>query len=201
MEIWKDIYGFEGYQVSNLGNVRSFWRKKRHSTGYGTYRYLSSTPVLMSQSDDGNGYLKVCLYSKTNGKRYCKKVHRLVAEAFIPMPDGDEEYTVDHIKSGPIGKLDNSIDNLRWMSRRANIQKAYNDGCCDERILRSQKPIMVTDLWTGDEMYFSSIREASDYLKTSSSSISHALRGDVDKVSHYIFEYAGPEENLLYEHY
>ena len=197
-EIWKDIYDFDGYQVSNLGRVRTFWRKKHYDEGYGTYRCLGNQPMIMSQSDDGNGYMKVCLYSNRTGKRYCKKVHRLVAEAFIPIPDDDQEYTVDHIKSGREGKLNNSTSNLRWITRRENIQKAYRDGCCDERIFRSQKPISVTDLWTDEELYFQSVRDVADYIDVNRSTISHALSNGIGKVRHYIVEYAGREEKLLY---
>lgn len=197
-EEWKDIYGFEGYQVSNLGQVRTFWRKKHYNKGYGTYRYIGDQPMIMSQSDDGNGYMKVCLYSNKTGKRYCKKVHKLVADTFIPVPDDDHEYTVDHIISGREGKLDNSTSNLRWITRRENIQKAYRDGCCDERIRKSRKLICVTDLWTNDELHFQSIKDAADYIGVDPSSVSHALRGDTEKVKHYIVEYAGREERLLY---
>lgn len=131
MERWKDIDGFPGYQVSDKGNVRTFWQKRHYPTGYGTYRYLSDTPSLMSQSDDGNGYMKVMLYSKDDGKRYCKKVHRLVAEAF-------------------------------------------------------------------EQLYFSSIKEASFELGIDRASISHILCGDYEKTSHYTFEYASWEDRLLY---
>ena len=196
MEEWRDIKGFTGYQVSNRGNVRTFWKKKRYPTGYGTYRYLESTPTIMSQSDDGNGYMKLMLYSQEDNRRYCKKVHRLVAEAFI---EHDAEHdTVDHIQSGRNGKLDNSVENLRWISRSENIKKAYRDGICDSRIRSQRKDIMVTDLWTGKERYFESIDEAARELGLNRTSISHVLMGDIDKLSHYTFEYAGREDRLLY---
>lgn len=196
MEEWRDIDGFLGYQVSDKGNVNTFWRKKHYPTGYGTYRYLSDNPALMSQSDDGNGYMKVMLYSKKDGRRYCKKVHRLVAEAFIDNPNNYD--TVDHIKSGRAGKLDNSVSNLRWMPRSENIKKAYRDGACDERIRNQTIDIIATDLWTGEELYFDSIKEAAYTLGIDRTSISHALRGDCEKASHYTFEYANREDRLLY---
>lgn len=198
VEVWRNIEGFLGYQVSSEGRVRTFWKRKHRSSGYGCDWVLNDTPSLMSLSDDGNGYLKVMLYNRNDGKRYCKKIHRLVAEAFIPKPQGNGEYTVDHIRSGPEGKLDNSIRNLRWILRRENIQKAYRDGMCDERIRKSQKPIIAVDLWTDREFYFNSIKEAAYELNLDRSSISHVLIGDIEKTSHYTFEYAGREEKLLY---
>jgi len=196
MEEWRDIAGFDGYQVSNKGRVRSFWKKKHYPKGYGTYRSLSNQPTIMSQSDDGNGYLKLMLYDKKTGKRYCRKTHRLVAEAFLNKPD--DAYTVDHIESGAKGKLNNNVSNLRWMSRRENIQKAYRDGMCDERIHMQQKSVIATDLFTGENFYFSNIGEAALELGLNRTSISHVLRGDKDKISHYIFEYADKEDDLLY---
>lgn len=197
-EIWKDIEDFPGYQVSNTGEVRSFLRKKHRPRGYGCdwvidYDY---PPRLVKASDDGNGYLKVMLYNKNNKKRYCRKVHRLVAEAFIPRIPGVD--TVDHIVSGPEGKLDNSVTNLRWVSRRENIQKAYRDGMCDDRIERAKKPIVITDLWTDEETYCASVQEAADYIGVHYTTISHALKADEPKVKHYLVELAGWEDRLLY---
>lgn len=186
MEIWKDIHNFPGYQVSNKGRIKSFQKG----------RWNKNKPKIMKTSDDGNGYLKVMLYSNVDNKRYCKKVHRLVAEEFIK--HNDENDTVDHIKSGPLGKLDNSVENLRWISRRENIKKAYDDGMCNERIHKSRKPIISINLYTNEEQYFNSIEEASFKLNIDRTSISHVLLGDREKTSHYSFEYAGREERLLY---
>ena len=197
MEEWRDIHGFPGYQVSNQGRVRTFWRRKHYPTGYGSYNYISDTPRIMSQSDDGNGYQKLILYCKPDGRRYCKRVHRLVAEAFIPQPHPD--YTVDHIRSGPEGKLDNRVKNLRWISRADNIKKAYADKMCDSRIRNQYKDVIATDLYTGKEFYFESIQEAANELRLDRTSISHVLRGDCSRCSHYTFEYAGREERLLYD--
>ena len=199
MEEWKDIEGFPGYQVSNTGYIRSFWEKRRKPTGYGTHRVLVDEPKIMPMSDDGNGYLKVTIRSSDN-KAYCRKVHKLVGEAFLPKDSLDDsvEYTIDHKESGPHGKLNNSVENLQWLSRSDNIRKAYRDGMCDERIARSRKPIMVTDLWTDEVQYFDSIGDAAMAIGVDRSAISHVLRGDSTRTSHYTFDYAGREERLLY---
>lgn len=196
MEVWRDIKHFKGYQVSNYGRVRTFWKRKHYPTGYGCYWIISDEPRIMRGSDDGNGYLKVMLYCYEDGKRYCRKIHRLVAEEFIEHDLCDD--TVDHIRSGPEGKLDNSVNNLRWIPRSENIKKAYRDGVCDERIERQNKPIIAVDLWTGEELYFRSIGEAAYHLRIDRSSISHILRGDYDRTGRYTFDCAGREEKLLY---
>lgn len=197
MENWKDITGFPGYQVSDQGRIRTFWKRKHHPTGYGSFNTIGSVPKIMCQSDDGNGYAKVMLYSKIDGKRYCKKVHRLVAEAFIPRYNTHCD-TVDHITSGRYGKLNNSVSNLRWIPRSENIQKAYRDGVCDERIRCQNKAIVATDLWTGETKYFSSIKETAYHLGVDRTAISHVLSWDTAKASHYTFEYADREDILLY---
>ena len=197
MEEWRDIEGFKGYQVSSEGQVRSFWRRKHRPTGYGCDWILGNKPVLMHASDDGNGYLKVMLYSREDGRRYCRKVHKLVADAFIPNADPSKN-TVDHIKSGPEGKLDNSVSNLRWFTRRENIQKAYRDGMCDERIERQKRDVILTDIWTGESCYFSSIKEASDMLGINYTTIVHSMNSRHTVRKRYLFEYAEGEDRLLY---
>lgn len=186
-ERWKDIKGFSGYQVSNLGRVRTFRKSRKNPEG---------KTMIMSQSDDGNGYMKLMLYGD-DGMRHCKKVHRLVAEAFIPNDDPTLD-TVDHKISGREGKLDNSVKNLRWMSRRKNIQKAYHDGMCDARIRRQTVPVVATDVWTNEELYFHSVGAAAKFFGCGYTTISHALRENDITFGHYIFERAGREDILLY---
>lgn len=206
VEEWRDVDGFLGYQVSNTGCVRSFWKRKHYPTGYGTYNYLSDTSRPVSTSDDGNGYLKLMIYRHdANGdvRRYCRKVHKLVADAFLPkdLIDDSLDYTVDHIRSGMEGKLDNSLGNLRWLTRADNIKKAYRDGVCNDRILRQQVPVIAIDDWTGLSRYYHSVKEASQDLRLKRDNISHALDRDSIVGGRYYFERAGREDKLLYEHY
>ena len=195
-EHWKEIEGYPGYEVSDQGRVRSYYAKEKKKGCWGGYdRVLYDEPQrILKQSDDGNGYLKVNL--QKGDKRRCIKVHRLVAEAFIDNPNGYD--TVDHIVSGPDGKLDNSVNNLRWISRRENIQKAYADGVCDERIRMSRKPIVLTDEWTGDELYFDSIEEASEAINCDRTNISHALSRHGTVMYRYRVEYASREDRLIH---
>jgi hypothetical protein len=99
METWKDTKGFEGYQISNYGNVRSC----RPINGIGRlkdiYR-LIKLPV-------SKGYYRIGL--RKNGKQVKVFVHRLVLEAFAgPCPDGMEARHLDGD-----GK-NNHISNLVW---------------------------------------------------------------------------------------
>lgn len=108
-EEWKEIKGFEGaYLVSNMGQVMSLLRP-------GTQH---KEPVLRSLSLTHDGYVKIRLIG--NGKDVTARIHRLVAEAFIPNPEGKE--TVNH-KDG--NKQNNSVDNLEWADRHEQLQHAY----------------------------------------------------------------------------
>ena len=75
-EIWKGIRDFPNYEVSNLGRIRN----KKFD------RILKPLEV-------GWGYVVVELWN--NGQSQSKKIHRLVAEAFIPNPNNKPQ--VNHI--------------------------------------------------------------------------------------------------------
>lgn len=94
MEI-KDIEGFENYQITDDGRV---WSKKRK--------------IFLSQVLT-NGYKQIILYK--DGVYNNKKIHRLVAETFIPNPDNKPE--VDHINGD---RADNRVENLRWCTHKEN---------------------------------------------------------------------------------
>ena len=101
LEIYKDIDGFEGYQVTSWGRIFS---KKQNE-------FLRPMP-------HEKGYLRVDLYDG-EGNKYHKKVHRLVAEAFIPNPD--EKPQVNHIDGN---NQNNSVTNLEWVTNAENCEKA-----------------------------------------------------------------------------
>ena len=116
-EIWKDIEGYEGYQVSNLGRVRSLDRY--NSRGY----WIKG--CILKPTMDKKGYLNVGLSKNNQGKTF--KVHRLVALHFIPNIENKPE--IDHINTI---KTDNTVflnedgsvnydkTNLRWVTPKEN---------------------------------------------------------------------------------
>ncbi len=117
-EIWKDIDGYEGYQVSNLGRVRSLDRIDNNNHPL--------NGVILKPYISNSGYLLVGLYKQQ--RCYKKLVHRLVAEAFIPNPDNKPE--IDHINTiktdntvflNEDGSINYEKTNLRWTTRKENI--------------------------------------------------------------------------------
>ena len=200
VEEWREIPNFPGNEGSTFGNLRTYWYRVRNKKGRGSHRERWDIPRDLPASPKEDGRLHTNIYCEPKNKRFTRNVQTLIANTFIPKPEDFDkvDYTVDHIKSGPEGKLDNSVWNLQWMPRGDNVRKAYRDGMHDERIRKSRKPIVAIDEWTGDEIYFDSIREASDELKIEYSAIAHVLRGKTKRTSHYRFEYAGREERLLY---
>lgn len=172
-EEWADITGFEGYQVSSEGRVRSFWHIPHRGRGGKRELRYDIEPRLVPQSLDGNGYQKVLLKNEFGSA--CKKVHRLVAEAFIENPKPDVLTTVDHIQSGPEGKLDNSTQNLQWMSRGDNIRKAWHDGVCESTRVRASRPVWVQDINTRESMMFPSLQKACDILGFRRDKVAHAM--------------------------
>ena len=110
-EIWKDIKNYEGlYQVSNLGRVKSFPRTGTHQ----------ATEHILSQANGSKGYMLVVLQNKS--RKTCR-VHRLVAEAFIPNPNNLPQ--VDHIDDN---KKNNCVSNLQWITNEDNMKKSWQTG-------------------------------------------------------------------------
>ena len=110
METWKSVKGYEGlYEVSNLGNVRSL--------RYNNTNKISPLKVYIEKA----GYARVSL--SKNGKSKNKRIHRLVAEAFIPNMNSLPQ--VNHIDGN---KLNNNVKNLEWCSASRNQKHKYEMG-------------------------------------------------------------------------
>ena len=90
--------------------------------------YNTDKPKVIAHSKLDNGYHIVNLL--INGKEKTYRVHRLVAETFIPNPDSDLYVEVNH-KNG--NKDDNSEDNLEWVTCSENIKHAYATGLASGR--------------------------------------------------------------------
>lgn len=120
-EIWKEIAGYEGlYQVSNMGRVKSLDRVVKIST-MGSIRLVKSR--ILKPNLNTHGYLYVNLSKE--GKVVPKKVHRLIAEAFIPNPDNKP--FIDHINTVT---TDNRIENLRWCTQKENMNNPISIENC-----------------------------------------------------------------------
>ena len=178
MEIWKTVNGFPKYKISNRGRVISL-----HS---GREKYL--LPEI-----DRYGYARVVLCH--NGYHKRKLIHRLVAEHFLECPDNYEELTIDHLD---YDKTNNRPENLEWVTSSENLRRAHKEGRYDATLRRHMIPIIVTDLWTGDEKYYENVPEAARDLRIPKSSIYATLRRSNYVIDHYAIEYAGREERLLY---
>lgn len=129
------------YQISNLGRVKSLRRKvsKNKYSRWTTEKILKNFLV--------GGYFLVELYYGDNlHTRF--RVHRLVAEAFIPNPENKK--TVNH-KDG--NKLNNSVENLEWATQSENVLHAYKTGLksedkCSAKLTRKQVNDIL-DTYTG----------------------------------------------------
>lgn len=117
-EEWRDVIGYEGkYQVSNLGNVRSL-------------SYMRTGRIKnLALHINKHGYVYVALLK--DGKHKTCLVHRLVALAFIPNPDGKP--CIDHINTI---RNDNRVENLRWCTISENMRNpiSYERYCAASKV-------------------------------------------------------------------
>ena len=118
VESWKPVLGWEGYyEVSDLGNVKTVARTAMRKNG-------SPIPVkerVLSQAADKQGRKIVCL--KRGGSAKMRRVHTLVAEAFIEeVPEGKVVCHLDGNASN------NKLSNLRVDTQSSNIYDSIEHG-------------------------------------------------------------------------
>lgn len=117
MEDWKDVKNYEGYyKVSSEGRVKSIDRKVPHSSNL-----IQLKGRILKLSKDKDGYLtaRVC---RANIRKH-KKVHRLVAEAFLDRVEGKN--IVNHLDGN---KSNNHFTNLEYCTAKENHVHAVKLG-------------------------------------------------------------------------
>lgn len=122
-EEWRPVVGFPGYEVSNLGNVKSLDRRVALKAGGTRFRKGTDLKFMYGRF----GYREVEMYREF--KRYRVRVHRVVAEAFLSNP-----------KNHPIVRhkddvhTDNRVENLAWGTQSENMFDAWRNGGREGRV-------------------------------------------------------------------
>lgn len=154
----KEIKGFSGYYVSSCGRV--FSTKKR----------VQITEMVLKEDKDG--YLEAGLYA--NGKRYWRRVHRLVATMYIENPNNYPQ--VNHIDGY---RSNNNVANLEWVTCQENVIHSFRT------LNRIQQPttnkrIVLIERETGEELTFNSIKDVSRFLRMSHEHFGRLASGKLD---------------------
>ena len=177
-EVWKDIVGFEGlYEISSFGNVRRFDTKK-----------LKATPL------NQYGYPQVNLYK--NGKAYLRRVHRLVAIAFIQNNYPDKHDCINHKDENP---SNNHVNNLEWCDREYN----NNYGGHNTKIAQSRsKPVLQFNLNGMLLKEWKSATEASKHLGIAQMSISSCClrKPKYNTAGGFLWKFKNDNNPIIYKH-
>ena len=162
-EHWKVIPDTDGmYYISSHGRAYSKFRNK-----------------VMKLHMTKSGYYYIRYREFSSSKERNKKVHRLVAQAFI-QPPSKEQNTVNH-KDG--NKCNNHIDNLEWVTQQENINHAFSEGLHHN----PKKPVLCVEL----NKVFPSVREAGRVLGISSQHIPSACKSSNRTAGGYTWRYVG----------
>jgi hypothetical protein len=154
--------------ASNTGNIKSMPRKFT----------IKRERVLVPQKKI-RGYLGVYLF----GKNY--RVHRLIAETFIPNPQNKTQINhKNNIKS------DNRVENLEWCTAKENIKHSFDTGICEERCAKKRKKVIQFDIKGVKIKVWPSIASAVNTLGLSQGNLSMCCQGLRKKTGGYKWAFA-----------
>ena len=169
-EIWKDIPGFEGlYQVSNYCRVKAL-----------DFNHTGKEGIMkLNKLDSGHYTLVLC----KNGKQYPFGVHRLMAMAFIPIPEELKKYKIETLEVHHIDGdgTRNYLDNLMWVTRKKHKELHHTS----DRIKKiCSKRVGMYTLENFKIKEYSSAREAARQTGYSQGCISEACRTGKIRYNH-----------------
>lgn len=162
-EIWKNIEEFDGYQISNFGNVKSFRYRNKNN------------PKILKKIIDKDGYYVINLYR--NKKCIQKRIHILVANAFI-----SNLKKLPQVNHKDENKLNNKVDNLEWCTAKYNC----NYGTRNQRI---SKKINQYDLEENYVKTWDSIIDVEKKLNIFHSRIIECCQGKRKSIGGYKWRY------------
>jgi hypothetical protein len=172
---WTTVKGFEDYEATECGRIR---RKDKVITRDGHKPFLMRGKEL-EFTFDKDGYHKTAL--RKHGKRHYFRVHRIIADTFIPNPNNLP--IVNH-KNGI--KHDNQVDNLEWCTYSENVihgfevlgRVGYNGG--------QNVPVLMIDPISGKVLNrFESMLEAGIHVGVTNITISACVKGRLNTAGGY----------------
>lgn len=171
MEIWKDIPGYIGnYQISNLGRIKNLNWHNSHKA------------KIVELKPDKSGYVRLRIK-----KEKTLKIHRLVATAFIPNPDG-----LPLINHKNENKADNRVENLEWCDAKYNVTYNGNSQRIGDKLRNGpcSKMVAMVDSKTGIIMrVFPSAMEIERYYGYDRSNINKCCRNERKQAYGYVWKY------------
>ena len=172
-EIWLPIEGYENlYEISNLGRVRSLEHTVTNKNG--SKRKFPGKILKPLKNTCGYLFVNLC----KNGIVRTFLIHRLVAFAFIPNPEG--RTCVNHRDEN---KQNNSVENLEWCTAKENINYGTRNKRASEK---RSKPVLCIEL----NQIFPSLTDAAKQLRISVGNLSWVLTGRSKTAGGYHWEYA-----------
>lgn len=175
-EIWKDVPNYEDlYQISNLGRI-----KTKNKLGKDRLQrcYIKNS-IICSPNLDSSGYKQIVL--SKNKKRNTHKIHRLVAQAFIPNPNNYP--CINHKDEN---KLNNYVDNLEWCTHLYNCNYGSRTYRCTRHRLHKVRQL---DLYNNVINEYNSLQEAEKCTGIKYQGISACCRNIQKSSGGYIWQY------------
>ena len=165
-EEWKSIKDYEGlYEVSSLGKVKSIERYVERGN-----HLIFVKEKILSAGKDKDGYLQVML--SKNGKQRMRKVHRLVAETFIP--NKNHLPMINHKNEI---KYDNRVENLEWCDNTYNLNYGSAPKQRKDTAIEKGKAVVKKSIDGKILEYYPSLREAGRLNKTTATQIRRVCQG------------------------
>lgn len=173
-EIWKPIPEYEGlYEVSNKGRVKSL---ERDMIRKNSRKYHVKERILKGTLRDG--YIYVNLYGP-------KRVHRLVAEAFIPNPENKSQ--VNHKDED---KTNNCVENLEWMTAKENLNYGTRNERAGKAIAKAQSKTVAQYSKDGELLkVWSSVKEAACQHGLGHGNIIKVIQGKYKTCGGFVWKY------------
>ena len=180
-EIWKDIPNYNGYQVSNLGKIRTF-NKVTYTKKHGKRQWKNR--VLKYKSKSYSPGYRVDLWKE--GKPKTLLVARLVAFTFYNKDINDSSLTVDHLDGN---RLNNNINNLEIVSLAENIKRGF-----ENNLYKNQIQIKIINKNTQKENIFNNLTKGSIFIGYNKGYLSNKIKKEIFENDDYKWEVINNEQ-------